>query len=540
MPGILHWLFGPNSLFGRLFRRRRPPPPPVLRPVAIVVVGQPLAQVALVKPDAAGQEPNWDTTNEHGYFCCYNLPEGTHDLVVRVKETEQYENYAKSVTLPATGNRDFIVGPFENPAPHQTVLPDVTLKVRRRRGVVGAVGKALQDDDGLFHPLGITLFWAMQGWKHDRDRFKENVRFIRQYQFDYVRMLCEVGWAEWPIDPTKPEWADHAQVLGEVIDFLYDENGLRVELTIIGKGTSTDPLTLTATVCDVINAGRQHKIMDVECCNEYDVGPGTPIDVMVPMAAMVRERTPNLVCLSSPGDLEALQDGARRAGCQAFSIHTDRAGGDFRWRQVRQGWDFKDIPFVVLSNEPPGPASSVDINDNPLQLAMMRAVGVMCGGAGYVLHVGAMVTGKADPARGRPANIWEVPNIDGIMRAVRDVDTLLPDDVENWRRANTQWRPPLPVAPLQPDVHWPEGNHGVNRAYSALSGDGRVIQMPAGVLRHVVLTASYGLRDVTVYDPLTRTPVAGFENLILQAGQSIDLPGREDTMAAYIVRGQLA
>jgi hypothetical protein len=64
--------------------------------------------------------------------------------------------------------------------------------------------------------------------------------------------------------------------------------------------------------------------------------------------------------------------------------------------------------------------------------------------------------------------------------------------------------------------------------------------MPAGVLRHVVLTASYGLRDVTVHDPLTRTPAAGFENLILQAGQSIDLPGREDTMAAYIVRGQLA
>jgi hypothetical protein len=261
---------------------------------------------------------------------------------------------------------------------------------------------------------------------------------------------------------------------------------------------------------------------------------------MAQMARMVRERTPSLVCLSSPGDLAALQAGARRAGCQAFSIHVDRSRGDFRWRQVRQGWDFKDIPFVVLSNEPPGPASSVDVNDNPLQLAMMRAVGVMSGGAAYVLHVGAMVMGKADPAGGRPANIWEVPNIDTLMRAVRDVDTLLPDNVENWQRANTQWTPPLPVAPFQPDAHWPDGNHGVNRAYSALGGDGRLIQMPAGVLRHVVLTASYGLRDVTVYDPLTRTPVAGFERLILQAGQAIGLPGREDTMAAYIIRAQLA
>jgi hypothetical protein len=411
---------------------------------------------------------------------------------------------------------------------------------RRRRGVVRAVGKAVADDDGLFHPLGITLFWAMQGWKYDRDRFKENVRVIRQYLFDYARLLCEVGWEGWAIDPTKPEWADHAQVLAEVIDFLYDENGLRAELTIIGKGTATNPLALTASVCDVINAGRQHKVMDVECSSEYDVGPGPSIDVMVQMARMVRERTPNLVCLSSPGDLAALQAGARRAGCQAFSIHVDRSRGDFRWRQVRQGWDFKDIPFVVLSNEPPGPASSVDVNDNPLQLAMMRAVGVMSGGAAYVLHIGAMVMGKADPAGGRPANIWEVPNIDTLMRAVRDVDTLLPDNVENWQRANTQWTPPLPVAPFQPDAHWPDGNHGVNRAYSALGGDGRLIQMPAGVLRHVVLTASYGLRDVTVYDPLTRTPVAGFERLILQAGQAIGLPGREDTMAAYIIRAQLA
>jgi len=162
----------------------------------------------------------------------------------------------------------------------------------------------------------------------------------------------------------------------------------------------------------------------------------------------------------------------------------------------------------------------------------------MSGGAGYVLHVGAMVTGKADPARGRPANIWEVPKINAIMRAVRDIDALLPDDVENWQRANRQWRPPLPVAPFQPDVHWPNGDHGVNRAYSALGGDGRVIQMPAGVLRHVVLTASYGLRDVTVSDPLTRTPVTGFEHLILQGGQSIELPRRDDTMAVYIIRGR--
>jgi hypothetical protein len=384
----------------------------------------------------------------------------------------------------------------------------------------------------------------MQGWKHERDRMKELARWLAGKGFDYVRMLCLVNWPNGrEIDPSQPQWGDYDQILREVVDFLYDECGMRVELTIDGKGTGNDLNHIAARVADIIRDGRLHKVVNFEMVNEYDVGAGVDIPRMVSMAHEVRARVPNLIALSSPGSWEDLL-AEFRPPVNAFTVHIDRTPRDLKWRQVRQGYDFKNVGGWVSGNEPPGPGSSVATNDNPLQLAMMRALGVMCGGSAYVLHTGTGVFGDGvgHPVGGpRPPNFWEIDNIDAITSALRGIDALLPPGVENWRVANTGWTPPNPVAPFQPHAYW-EGpdqhSEGVNKAYSALSPDGRVIQMPIGVCKHVTLRASYPLAEIRVFDPLTLQPIPGFDNISVNQGQEFTLPGRDDTMVAYVIHAR--
>jgi hypothetical protein len=154
-----------------------------------------------------------------------------------------------------------------------------------------------------------------------------------------------------------------------------------------------------------------------------------------------------------------------------MTIHPARDPGDDGWRNVRQAWDVKDMPYLVAFNEPVGPRSSVAECTDPLQLAMFRMTGIVCGGGEFVLHNGAGVAGIVDPAHNRPANLWEVPGIDAIMRAVRSVDAALPLRASDGQKWNTGW----PGCPFVADAFWPDGaDHGVNRAY--------VVEIPGGFL----------------------------------------------------------
>jgi hypothetical protein len=172
---------------------------------------------------------------------------------------------------------------------------------------------------------------------------------------------------------------------------------------------------------------------------------------------------------------------------------------------------------------------------------MHRALGIMCGTGAYVLHNAAGVFGIENdhPVGGhRTANLWEMPGIDDVMRAVRGIDPLLPIGVESWTRSNDSWTPPNPVHPLPAAHFWAEGEgepRGVNRNYAALSGQ-EFITMPCGVHQE---GASFNARwacTIKVYDPLTK---AVFVEGPLDAGQGLWLPGSPDTMTAYIVRGTI-
>lgn len=406
-----------------------------------------------------------------------------------------------------------------------------------RRGIVHPVGKAVADDDGLFHPLGLTFFWGLWGEKFERQRVLDHLTFIQRYRYDYLRILAEVGW---PGEEMDPAWPDYEQQLGRLIDDIYD-HGLRVEITVLGGGTGHDPMDVAAKVARVVNAGRTHKVIAIEAANEsFKNGPDGP--TLIAMGRYLRANTPNLIALSAGGD-DVMRNVIGQSGATLVTLHIDRNGGDHKWRQVRQAWNFKDYSQVVASNEPPGPNSSVDTNDSPLQLALMRATSVLAGSAMYALHVGDMVTARVDVARNRQANLWEAgcptpndwtpqrpcPVIDAILKAVRGVDAMLPAGIENWQKYNNTWS----GHPLTVDAFWSDGaDHGVNRNYAASSGD-RFVMVVNGVLRQATFTAARAWH-VDAIDPVSGVAVATAE---LYAGQTWTLPGRDDTMAGYIVLG---
>jgi len=392
-----------------------------------------------------------------------------------------------------------------------------------RKGIVRADGRSYIDDDGAFYPLGGTLMWALWGWKYDRARLDDNLKFLAQHHYDYIRILAEVDWVDEAIDPT---WPDHAQLLGELIDRAYDKYGLRTEITMIGGGAGVDVVALAHEIGTVVNAGRRHKILDIEIANESYQRP-VSLDTMRAAGAYLIQALPGqLIALSSaeglatyvPGSTDFLGDTIRTylqpGTANLLTIHMDRTFGDDGWREVRQPWDWKDQAFPISHNEPIGPRSSVAQEVDPVRLAMLRAVGIIDGVEAFILHNGAGVTGRVDPAHDRPANLWEVPNIDAVMTAVRGVDAILPPRAGDGQHWNNAWA----GNPWVADAFWADGaDHGVNRNYTVSTPDGW-ISAESGLKGHVVMTPRQHSR-VEVFDVL----LGKQSEVELQAGQTLTL-----------------
>ena len=305
--------------------------------------------------------------------------------------------------------------------------------------------------------------------------------------------------------------------------------------------------------------------MHYEMANEYSRLDKVDEEDLVDMARVVVADTPNLVALSCPmampGTAEAellaedkdstLTGSARmklltkQAGANAYVIHPRRSSHDSGWSHVRQGYDFKDFDTAVSNNEGEGPQSSVVPMDDPLQLACCRVLGVLCGGASYVLHIGQGVTGEADPKHGRPEFMWQVPNIDHIMEVVQGVDVLFPEGIENWSCVNNaRDAHPLPL----PDTGFWEGSHGaegVNKNYAAIHG-ADWCEIVIGVRSRATVglvhvgTAKQACH-VEAYDPARAylgKEVARVATEDLAPGQRWELPGRADTKAAYLIVGR--
>ena len=135
------------------------------------------------------------------------------------------------------------------------------------RASSGRSAESYRDDTGIFHPKGITFFWAMQGERHKTAKFEKHLDYLvdREHRPDEIRILAEVDWPGWHIDPHEAGYERH---LGNVLDKAY-LRGLRCQITLIG-GEQGDALygTVIDKVARVVNAGRRHMVGCFEIVNE--------------------------------------------------------------------------------------------------------------------------------------------------------------------------------------------------------------------------------------------------------------------------------
>jgi hypothetical protein len=100
---------------------------------------------------------------------------------------------------------------------------------------------------------------------------------------------------------------------------------------------------------------------------------------------------------------------------------------------------------------------------------MLRANALAMGTYPFVIHNATGVAGQVDPKHNRPANLWEVPGIDKIMQAIKNVDGFMPANVGVGRHYNNEVDNPCRVTTI-----WPEDLHGANRRYCVEHADGFV------------------------------------------------------------------
>ena len=388
----------------------------------------------------------------------------------------------------------------------------------------------------MFSPLGDTLFWALHGWEHDRARLEQTLKWVASFGHDYVRILGDVDWtsnAGYQIDSSR---AEYPTILGAFLDCAWRQYGLRVELTVWG-GSDRDPLAAAQTVANVIVAGRQESILNLECGNEsFQNGPDHA--TLVSMAHILAP-TGCLVAHSEPADPNTTDQWLSQSIAQGASlgaVHLDRTPGQHGERFVRQPYGLKSLPFPITHNEPIGPRSSVVESTDASKLTMLRLMGMFYGCAAFVLHNGNGVTGLPDPAHDRGGDLWSVPGIDVIMRAVRAVDGLLPDDIRTYSYTNQHGGYASPGfgdygQALAADCIWSDGNydHGVDRCYGANTAAG-FVTMLSDVVNWVELRAARACQ-VRIFNVLT--PAAAVLEADVPAGGTIRLTSSGD----YVVRG---
>ncbi len=501
-----------------------------------------------VKLSLPAQNAYTGTTSATGYLAWLVRidepdPGGRLNAMITI-ECPGYWPLTDSFVIAPLGNQDIFFGVEGNGnqslhrAGPQPVPPPITI----RTGLVRADGRVFVDDQGAFNPLGVSFFWAIWGEKFDEDKYEANLK-----KFDnkahYIRIFAEVaggdingvgekvGWADREINPS---WPDYRQQFADAIDRAYDKHGLRSEITIVAGGTNLQR-EATNAMLDVIEM-RQHKIFAVEIANEENLPDK---DLRDELTRQVMARYPQLqVSAYSTADPAIYKDLLSRGVGNSITPHTDRTNNteDGAWRQVRQIYDFKFLPGTCRDDEPPGPQSSVATMEDPLHLAMTRAMSIIMGCGAYTFHPGAGIRGggKADLARGRPANFYDDPNFDAQLNALVAVGTVIPSDAANWRQEGSH-NPPW-NNPMQADQFLDAASdHGVISLYAA-HADSRFVVLPLGIREFVKLT-SRDAAVIDVFNPITGEKVNTFT---VDAGGTITLNGPErGGLGGYIVVGRL-
>jgi len=380
-----------------------------------------------------------------------------------------------------------------------------------RSGVVRLAGRTFADAGGPNLAVGTSLFWALWGYRHDRPRLERHLDYLSKHGIDYIRVFGVVGprWTDRAVDPRDPAWETN---LAGLLDLAYATYGLRVELTIWQEIDSTpspaDRAALADRVARVVSA-RPQTIQYLEIANEgYATGWTDKKPEAQALATRLRAKTSHVVAVTSPATLERGEIGSwyGRTTANLLTPHLPRqAVREGRaWEYVQQTWH----PWIAselawTNDEGQGPQSTVAADDDPLRLVMYAGLTWLCGGAGFVLHTGAGVGGgdEAGKARGRAANVWEVANIEPTLAGIGAMRRLLPPDLPNWQRHNSNekftgypWETP-PISRLI------EANQ-LAAAFAATSADGRSVAMVLGASAPVPFNPRMPAH-VDVHDPMT-------------------------------------
>ena len=406
--------------------------------------------------------------------------------------------------------------------------------------------------------VGASLFWAPWGYKFDRDRLSKNLQYLSARGVDYVRVLGTAGPAGWTDRTIDPRWPDYAEVIAGTTDLAF-AHGLRVEWSIFGGIDLTPtPAAREAVVrrFAAMAKGREQKIQHFEVANEgaqNGFGGLAGRDEARALAALLRQETSNLVAITAPQDGCVDPATIRSIGCTAnalhwatwwyagsaanlLTVHLDRnlRGRGAEWGPVRQAWEIQFLPGVPrawTSNEPIGAQSSVAEDSDPMRATMSAALTWASGGSGYVVHSGAGIRGggREDRQRGRAANLWESPNMDAILAGIGAVRGLLPADLPNWPRSDSQRNAseyPFDAAVLAPDLQ----SERVLAAFCSHKG-AAFMCFPIRLRGPVHFQARRAMH-VDVHHPMTGEVLRRVD---LAAGQQLVLDGR---VAAVVLKGQ--
>jgi len=423
------------------------------------------------------------------------------------------------------------------------VRAELTRAVVQRRGLVRRLqGWSVADDDGPFLGHGVTLFWGLWGYQHDRARLVANLHWLAETRaLDYVRVLATVCGASWADRRVDPREAGYDAALAGFTDLAYDSFGLRVQWTIFGDTYCTPtPVDREALVDRVLamSRGREQKILLIETANEAWQNGFEGTAGLAELRALTRrlQAVTDILIASSAGEPDWTCAAYAGGVGDLATVHLDRDTSkvDGPWRPVRQPWGvWGEYPCLGLppasSNEPIGPYSSVAEDRDPTRLLSQIVVAHLAGLPLSVIHAGPGIRGggAADAAYGRPANLWETEHLAETLAGLAALRALLPPDLASWTKHNSN----VPEAPFAVDVLWPDGgDHGAVRVYAA-KRDSETVTLALGIKGYVVLTARWPM-TVARYSLPAGTLV---ETRTLATGETWRL---EEGSGAWLLQGR--
>lgn len=403
-----------------------------------------------------------------------------------------------------------------------------------RAGQVRIDRRAVADAGGPFNALGATLFWGAWGYKFERERLERNLSALSAAGVDYVRVLGSVGGTSWADRETNPSWDDYDAIIAGVTDLVYDRYGMRVQWTVFGGAPFTPPGAARTSLVDRfarMARGREHKIFAFEIANEGS-NNGFPDDAdgigeLRRLGRRLNRQTPVLVALSDPSSTTLCELYAG-SGADVMTLHYPRSFGSTGPLQpIRRVWSARNhaagcrgkMPSAVFNNEPIGPESSVQQDDDPGRLVAAYVMTFLAGNAAYVLHTGPGIRGggKADVTSElrRHAHFDELPTFAEIAAGLKAAKKYLPAGLANWPRHG----PDSPKAPVS----------GFDGLYSASSGR-EFVALAIGLDRPVDIvakvSAAVDIRKADTGGIVQRVDVQAGQPFTLPVGEALVLVGR--------------